>query len=85
MVFDPNSPKVLATLPTEAEAAMVVNHLAAQGIQALASGAGGPTGWPEARKEIQVVVRQSDLARAKELLDLVRQGGQGMQVREGSD
>jgi hypothetical protein len=73
MAVDPNSPKVLATLLTEVEASLVVNHLAAQGIKALASGAGGPSGWPEARKWIQVVVRQADFAQAQTALELIRE------------
>jgi hypothetical protein len=73
MAEDPNSPKVLATLPTEVEASLIINHLAAQGIKALASGAGGPSGWPESRKWIQVVVRQADFAQAQAALELIRQ------------
>jgi len=73
MTVDPNSPKVLATLPTEVEAALVVNHLRNQGIEAHMSGSGSAAGWMDERIDIQVVVRQTDLARAKELLDLVRQ------------
>jgi len=72
MAVDPNSPRVLATLPTEVEAALVVNHLADQGIQAHVAGSGSAAGWLEERFDIQVVVRQADFARAKESLDLVR-------------
>jgi hypothetical protein len=72
MAADPNSPKVLATLPTEVEAALVVNHLAAQGIEAHFAGSGSAAGWLDDRMDIQVVVRQVDLARAQESLDLVR-------------
>jgi hypothetical protein len=74
MAADPDSPQVLATVRTEVEAALIVNHLADQGIKAFVAGAGGPSGWPDARKDNQVVVRQADFARAKESLDLVRQG-----------
>ena len=73
MAVDPNSPKVLAKLPTEVEAALVVNHLAAQGIKSSLAGSGSAAGWLDDRMDIQVVVRQADLARAKESLDLVRQ------------
>jgi FAD/FMN-containing dehydrogenase len=72
MADDPNSPKVLATVLTEQEAILIVNHLAAEGIQARIAGAGSSTGWPEAPGDVQVVVRQSEVARAKELLELVR-------------
>jgi hypothetical protein len=72
MSGDPDSPKVLATVRTDMEAALVVNHLATQGIKAFVSGVGTSTGWPEAPGDVQVVVRQSDFERAKESLDLVR-------------
>ena len=72
MSLDPNSPKILATVLTEQEATLIVNHLAPAGIKALIAGAGSATGWPEARGYVQVVVRQADVARAKELLKRVR-------------
>jgi hypothetical protein len=80
MTVDPNSPKVLATLPTEVEAALVVNHLRNQGIEAHLSRSGSAAGWMDERIDIQVVVRQTDLARAKEALDLVRQTRQEKQA-----
>jgi hypothetical protein len=82
MGFDPNSPKVLATLPTEVEAALVVNHLAAQGIKSHLAGSGSAAGWLDDRMDIQVVVRHADLARAKESLDLVRHSGRAKQADE---
>lgn len=72
MKGDANSPQVLAKLPTEAEAALLVGHLRSMGIEAYVSGAGTSTGWPEAASDVQVVVRQGDLARAREALELIR-------------
>lgn len=63
---DPNSPAVLANLLNDAEAAMLIAHLEALGIEARTAGAGGSTGWPESVRYTQVVVRQADLARAQE-------------------
>ena len=64
----PDSLTVLATLPTEVEAALIVSHLAEQGIKAHI---GGPRmGYPVSLY-VQVVVRPEDFARAKELLGLV--------------
>jgi hypothetical protein len=40
MSDDPNGPVLLAVMPTEAEAAMLVGFLFSQGIKAFASGAG---------------------------------------------
>jgi hypothetical protein len=65
MDADLNNPVVLAELLTDAEAALLVAHLESLGIRARCSGAGGATGWPEAARYTQVVVRQADLERAK--------------------
>jgi len=70
---DPNSPQVLANLRTDAEAQLVVNHLESIGIKALISGSGPSTGWPEVPCDTQVVVRRSELERAKEALTVFRQ------------
>ena len=72
LAADPSSPKVLAILPTEAEATLMVDLLADQGIKALISGTGSSTGWPETPGDVQVVVRQSDFARARQLLERFR-------------
>ena len=82
MPLDPNSPKVLATVLTEQEATLIVNHLATEGIKAHIAGAGSATGWPKARGDVQVVVRQDDIPRAKEALDLVRQSRHLREVDE---
>jgi hypothetical protein len=65
MEADPNTPVVLANLLTDTEAALLVDHLETLGITARISGAGGATGWPEAARYTQVVVRQADLERAE--------------------
>ncbi len=69
MAIDPDSPQRLTTARTDMEAGMIVNLLADAGIKALAAGAGTSTGWPEAPGDVQIVVRQADLARAKEVLE----------------
>jgi hypothetical protein len=69
MDADLDNPVVLANLPTDAQAALLVNRLESLGIRALISGAGGATGWPEAGGYTQVVVRQADLERAQAALD----------------
>ena len=72
MAPDPNSPKVLVRVLTEQEATLIVNHLATEGIKAHIAGTGSATGWTEAPGDVQVIVRQGDVARAKELLEVVR-------------
>ena len=72
MRIDPNSPKVVATLPTEEEAVLLADHLATHGIKAHIAGSGSPGGLLAARFDTQVVVRESDFARAKELIELIR-------------
>ena len=71
MRIDPNSPKVVATLPTEEEAVLLADHLATHGIKAHIAGSGSPGGLLAARFDTQVV-RESDFARAKELIELIR-------------
>jgi hypothetical protein len=73
MPTDPNSPQVLTNRRNETEAALVVNHLASIGIEARIAGSGPSSGWPEALGEVQVVVRQADLERAKEALRNIQQ------------
>jgi hypothetical protein len=69
---DSNSPRVLATALTEQEATLLVNHLSTLGIKADIWGANGLAAWPEVPRDIQVVVRQDDLSRAKKALDRIR-------------
>jgi len=68
MPADPHGPRVLTSCRNETEAALVVNLLASIGIQARIAGTGPSTGWPEALGEVQVVVRQADLNRARDSL-----------------
>ena len=73
MKDDARSPEVLSSFGTEAEATLFINHLQSLGIKAYVSGASTP-GWPEVPSTaVQVVVRQADLARAREALDRIRQ------------
>jgi hypothetical protein len=65
MSNDPDSPRVLARLRTEADAYLLIEHLESLGIKAVYGGAGTSTGWPEAPGDVQVMVRQADLERAQ--------------------
>jgi hypothetical protein len=71
---DPNNPVVLANLPSDAEAALLIAYLQSVGITARLSGAGGATGWPEGVRYVQVVVRQADLERAKDAMEAAKRG-----------
>jgi len=72
MTADPMSPKTLAWLANEIEAAMIVNALEEQGIRATAVG-GYTSGFrAEAPGGVRVVVAQGDLFRAREVLAEVR-------------
>jgi len=64
MATDPNSPYVLASLLTEIEAQLIVNHLESVGIKAVLCA--GPR--PEMPCRAQVVVRRADLERAMQAL-----------------
>ena len=66
---DPNNPQILSLVPSEAEASLIVNHLADNGIKASILGTSLGAIWPQIPREVQVVVRQADLSRARELLD----------------
>jgi len=73
MTADPNSPQAVASLLTEQEAAAIVGHLDSLGIEAHIWGNQlGSTAWPEVPTNVQVVVRQADVARAKEALEQFR-------------
>jgi hypothetical protein len=65
MSEDPNSPKILATVPTDAEAAIIANYLVDQGIKSHIV-PGSNYGSPD------VIVRQADFARARELVALAQ-------------
>jgi len=68
MAGDPMSPEVLASVPSELEAAAIVDALAAAGIRARAVG-GYTAGFrAEAPGDVRVVVGRANLARAEEVL-----------------
>jgi hypothetical protein len=68
---DPDSPTEVARVRNEVEATLIVGHLESLGIKAFISGAGTSTGWPEVPGDVQVVVRQADLERARTALDQI--------------
>jgi hypothetical protein len=73
MANDPDSPTVVTTARNEAEAALMVSHLESVGIKARIAGAQTQTAFPYVPCDIQVVVRQADLERAREALEDVGQ------------
>ena len=73
VMSDPESPVVLAERLTEIEATLLIGHLDAVGIRAMANGAGGATGWPDNVAYTQVVVRRCDLERAREAMESTEQ------------
>jgi hypothetical protein len=73
MSVDTNSPQVVASYLTEQEAVALAGHLESLGIKADVWGAPSSTAWPEVPRNVQVVVRQSDFARAKTALDQLRE------------
>ena len=77
MAVDPNDPQVVASLLTEPEAAELAAHLEALGIRAHVWGANSTIAWPEVPRDVQVVVRQADLVRAREAIDQLREPGSG--------
>jgi hypothetical protein len=67
--MEQDNPQVLSVVQSEVEAWLIVNHLADNGIKARAVGANLGALWPELPREVQVVVRQADISRSKELLN----------------
>ena len=63
----------LVTFPTEVGAAPVVSALEDAGISAIATGGFTAEFIAEAPGEVQVLVAQRDLPRAKEVLDVLRE------------
>jgi hypothetical protein len=81
MAVEPDTPQVLVGSLTEQEAAALAGHLESLGIEAHIWGANSTAAWPEVPRDVQVAVRQADLALARDALDrLPRQGPQ-----KGSD
>ncbi len=71
---DPDSPARLTTVPTEAEAAMIVAALDAHGIEAQTSGQ-LTSGWrAEAPGGVNVVVRHADLEAAQAAMQELKNG-----------
>ena len=68
MSQDPDAPQVAAKAANEVEAAIIVAALEAQGIQAQAVGVFASTFRAEAPGDVSIVVRQRDLARARQVL-----------------
>lgn len=69
MTTDPDNPERLTVVKTEAEALLIAGMLEEQGIESTVTGgytSGFRTGAPG---EVRVLVRNSDLARARELLN----------------
>ena len=65
---DPNDPVVLTKVSTEAEAAMIAAMLEGQGIDTQTSGELTSGFRAEAPGGVKVLVRQSDLDRAREAM-----------------
>jgi hypothetical protein len=71
-VSDPNHPTVLATAANTFEAAMIVGSLDARGISAKAVGDYTAAFQVGVASEVQILVRQADLASAQQALSEVR-------------
>ena len=67
-----NQPETLVSVPNEFEAAMIVSALAARDIDASTSGSFTAGFRAEAPGDVEVVVRQRDLERAKIALEELR-------------
>jgi hypothetical protein len=68
MPDDPNNPETLLSVPTEVEAAVIVNALAERGIHAFALG-GNTAGFAwESPGLVNVVVKRADAAQARKAL-----------------
>ena len=68
MPDDPNNPETLLSVPTEVEAAVIVNALAERGIHAFALG-GNTAGFAwESPGLVNVVVKWADVAQARKAL-----------------
>ena len=74
MSDDPGRPVVLTSVPSEAQAAMIVAALEREGIKAHAQGSLTSGFRAEAPGNVQLLVRQADLARARTLLQAIEPG-----------
>ena len=71
MPEDPDRPVVLTSVPGEAQAVMIVAALEERGVQARTQGELTSGFRAEAPGQVQVLVRHSDLERAREILDTI--------------
>lgn len=74
--------EVLAHVPTEAEAAMIVSVLKGEGIDAVAQGGLTSAFRAEVPGEVRVVVHRADLEQAKRVLAEYRKGVAGIDWSE---
>ena len=78
MSDDPNRVVVLTAAPTEAQGAMIVAALEAQGVQAQTTGALTSGFRAEAPGGVQVIVRYADLDQAQSVLRAIeKESGSG--------
>jgi type III secretory pathway lipoprotein EscJ len=68
MADDPNQPVILTTRRTEAQAALIVAALRDRGVEAQATGGFTSSFRAEAPGDVRILVRRSDLERAREAL-----------------
>ena len=71
MPDDPNRPVVLTSVPSEAQAVIIVAALDERGIQARTQGALTSAFRAEVPGEVQVLVRQADLDRARAIIEAI--------------
>jgi hypothetical protein len=77
MTDDPNQPVVLATLPTDVQAALIVAALRERGIEARSVGELTSGFRAEAPGGVKILVRQADLDRAQVALRAVEADRRG--------
>ena len=68
MTEQENNPEILVSVPGDLEASMIISALAAEGVDATATGSYTSGFLAEAPGEVQVLVRKRDLLKAKQLL-----------------
>ena len=71
MPDDPNRPVVLTSVPSEAQAVMIVAALDEQDIPAQVQGALTSAFRAEVPGEVQVLIRQADLDRARAIIEAI--------------
>ena len=74
MTVDPNSPERLTAVPSDIQAAVIVNALADRGIQATVTGSYTSGFRAEAPGWVSIVVRRMDLDSAKQALAELQPG-----------